>query len=35
MENIIYNELIRRGYQVDVGVIEDRRNGSHNIKEEI
>jgi len=33
MENIIYNELIRRGYQVDVGVIEDRRNGEHKIKE--
>lgn len=24
---------IRRGYQVDVGVIEDRRNGTHKIKE--
>ena len=33
MENIIYNELIKRGYQVDVGVIEDRRNGAHKIKE--
>lgn len=33
MENIIYNELIRRGYQVDVGVIEDRRNGTYKIKE--
>lgn len=33
MENIIYNELIRRGYSVDVGVIEDRRNGSKKIKE--
>lgn len=28
MENIIYNELRRRGYQVDVGVVESReRNG--------
>lgn len=27
MENIIYNELIRRGYSVDVGVVTDRRNG--------
>lgn len=26
MENIIYNELIRRGYCVDVGVVTDRRN---------
>lgn len=25
MENIIYNELIIRGYNVDVGVVEDRR----------
>ena len=27
MENIIYNELVRLGYSVDVGVVEDRRNG--------
>ena len=27
MENIIYNDLIRRGYSVDVGVVVDRRNG--------
>ncbi len=26
MENIIYNELIRRGFKVDVGVVYDRRN---------
>lgn len=26
MENIIYNDLIRRGYRVDVGVVYDRRN---------
>ena len=24
MENIIYNELLRRGYNVDVGVVEVR-----------
>lgn len=34
MENIIYNELIRRGYKVDVGVVCDRRN-SNNIQKEI
>lgn len=28
MENIIYNELVKLGYSVDVGVVEDRRNGS-------
>lgn len=28
MENIIYNELLRRGYSVDVGVVYDRTNGS-------
>lgn len=33
MENIIYNELIRRGYSVDVGVVEDRRNKTTKIKE--
>lgn len=27
MENLIYNELIRRGYSVDVGVVTDRRDG--------
>lgn len=33
MENIVYNELIRRGYSVDVGVIEDRRNGTRKNRE--
>ena len=33
MENIIYNDLIRRGYSVDVGVVVDRRNGSYIQKE--
>ena len=33
MENIIYNELIMRGYSVDVGVIEDRRDGAKKQKE--
>jgi len=33
MENIIYNELIRRGYSVDVGVVTDRKNGSKTQKE--
>lgn len=33
MENIIYNELIRRGYSVDVGVVVDRRNGASKQKE--
>ena len=33
MENIIYNELIRRGYSVDVGVVEDRSNHNKKIKE--
>lgn len=34
MENIIYNELICRGYSVDVGVVIDRRNGA-NLQKEI
>jgi len=34
MENIIYNELIRRGYKVDVGVVHDRRDGK-NLQKEI
>ena len=34
MENIIYNELLIRGYSVDVGVVVDRRNGA-NAKKEI
>ena len=33
MENIIYNELIRRGYRVDVGVVCDRRNNTKIQKE--
>lgn len=33
MENIIYNELIRLGYSVDVGFVEDRRNGLKKQKE--
>lgn len=33
MENMIYNELIRRGYSVDVGVVADRRNGASKQKE--
>ena len=34
MENIIYNELMRRGYSVDVGVVSDRSKGK-NIQKEI
>ena len=34
MENIIYNELIRRGYGVDVGVVSDRSN-DRNVQKEI
>ncbi len=33
MENIIYNELIMHGYSVDVGVVEDRRDGVRKQKE--
>lgn len=33
MENIIYNDLIRRGYNVDVGVVVDRRNNQYVQKE--
>ncbi len=33
MENIIYNELLRRGYSVDVGVVTDRTGGAHVQKE--
>lgn len=33
MENIIYNELIIRGYSVDVGVVKDRRGGTNKQKE--
>lgn len=34
MENIIYNELLVRGYSVDVGVVVDRRGGN-NVQKEI
>lgn len=34
MENIIYNELLHRGYSVDVGVVVDR-TGSSNTQKEI
>lgn len=33
MENAIYNDLMRRGYAVDVGVVKDRRNGENRVKE--
>ncbi len=33
MENIVYVELLRRGYAVDVGVVTDRRNGKNKQKE--
>jgi predicted AAA+ superfamily ATPase len=33
MENIIYNELLRRGYSVDVGVVTDRTKGANTQKE--
>lgn len=33
MENMIYNELIRRGYSVDVGVVEDRSTENKKLKE--
>lgn len=34
MENILYNELQRRGYSVDIGVVVDRTNGA-NVQKEI
>ena len=34
MENIIYNELVRRGYSVDIGVVTER-TGGKNIQREI
>lgn len=34
MENLLYNELIKRGYSVDVGVVYDRTSGS-NVQKEI
>ncbi len=33
MENMIYNELLRRGYSVDVGVVTDRSHGANTQKE--
>ena len=33
MENIIYNELLSRGYSVDVGVVTDRTGGANTQKE--
>ncbi len=33
MENIIYNELVLRGYSVDVGVVYDRKQGGKTQKE--
>lgn len=33
MENIIYNELLRRGYSVDIGVVTDRTDGANSQKE--
>lgn len=33
MENTIYNELLRLGYSVDVGVVYDRKNGGKVQKE--
>lgn len=33
MENIIYNELLRRGYSVNVGVVTDRTDGANAQKE--
>ena len=34
IENIIYNELIQRGYSVDIGVVNDR-TGKQNVQKEI
>ncbi|MDE6743888.1 MAG: ATP-binding protein [Lachnospiraceae bacterium] len=34
MENMVYNELIKRGYSVDVGVVSDR-TGKQNLQKEI
>lgn len=33
MENIIYNELLRKGYSVDVGIVPDRTGGANAQKE--
>lgn len=35
MENIIYNEVLTRGYSVDVGVVQDWRNGANSKKKSI
>lgn len=34
MENVIYNELIRRGYSVDVGVVETRSTDKDGVREQ-
>ena len=34
MENVIYNELIRRGYSVDVGVVETRSINKNGVREQ-
>ena len=33
MENAIYNHLLRLGYSVDVGVVNERKNGTKRVKE--
>ena len=33
MENIIYNDLIKRGYSVDIGVVTDRNSGNDRQRE--
>ena len=33
MENAIYNDLLRQGYLVDIGVVNERRNGVSKVKE--
>lgn len=33
MENAIYNDLLRQGYLVDVGVVKERKNGVSRVKE--
>lgn len=34
MENVIYNELVRRGYSVDVGVVETRAINKDGMREQ-
>ncbi len=34
MENIVYNELVRRGWSVDIGVVSDR-SDNRNVQKEI